>query len=151
MAWPIHPTFDPVTDAYTGDGTVTKVLFVQLIQGHDARYDLGFLELLFTIVLTACFAATWHKKAPLGSYMVATALSYAPVRFAMDYLRIPESEGGDTRYWGLTPAQYCCVALFVFGVAMIVYLRNLKKRGIDPTLLVKAPPAEPPVIAQAPA
>jgi phosphatidylglycerol:prolipoprotein diacylglycerol transferase len=151
VAWPLHPTFDPVTDVYTGDGSVTKFLFVQLVHGQYARYDLGFLELLFTIVLTACFAATWHRRVPLGSYLIATALSYAPIRFAMDYLRIPESEGGDTRYAGLTPAQYCCVALFLYGLWMIVYVRRLKKRGVDPTLAVRAPPVEPHLSAQAPA
>jgi phosphatidylglycerol:prolipoprotein diacylglycerol transferase len=141
VAYPMHQ----------GEGSVTHVWFIELITGHDPRFDLGLLELMFTIVLTACFALTWHKRAPLGSYLVATALSYAPVRFAMDYLRIPESEGGDTRYWGLTPAQYCCVALFVFGIAMIFYLRKLKAKGVDPTLTVRAPPAETPVVAQAPA
>ncbi|MGH7297219.1 MAG: prolipoprotein diacylglyceryl transferase family protein, partial [Polyangiaceae bacterium] len=141
VAYPMHQ----------GEGTVTHVWFVELIHGHDPRFDLGLLELMFTIVLTACFALTWHKRVALGSYMVATALSYAPVRFAMDYLRIPENEGGDTRYLGLTPAQYGCVALFLFGVAMIFYLRRLKASGVDPTLAVRAPPAEPQVPAQAPA
>ena len=118
------------------------------IHGHEPRFDLGLLEFFFTVILTACFALTWRKKVPLGSYMIATALAYAPVRFAMDYLRIPASEGGDTRYLGLTPAQYCCVALFVFGIAMIFYVRRLKASGVDPTLAVRAPPPEPEATAR---
>jgi phosphatidylglycerol:prolipoprotein diacylglycerol transferase len=114
-----------------GDGAVTHIGFIQLIYGHDPRFDLGFLELLFTIVLAACFALTWRRKLPVGTYVIAAALAYAPVRFAMDFLRIPESEGGDTRYWGLTPAQYGCIGLFLYGLAMIGYVRNLRARGVD--------------------
>jgi phosphatidylglycerol:prolipoprotein diacylglycerol transferase len=114
-----------------------------LLVGHDPRWDLGMLELLFTIIVAACFIITWRRRLPTGSYVVAASLSYAPVRFAMDFLRIPQSEGGDTRYASLTPAQYACVALFLYGVAMIVYMRYLKARGIDPADQVRvAPPVE---------
>jgi phosphatidylglycerol---prolipoprotein diacylglyceryl transferase len=128
---------------HAGDGTVTKIGFIELIQGHDPRFDMGLLELFFTIILAACFALTWRRRLPIGSYIVASALSYAPVRFAMDFLRIPESEGGDTRYLGLTPAQYGCMGLFVFAVALIFYVRSLRKRGVDPTLAVLAVPQVP--------
>lgn len=113
------------------DGPVTRLWFIEFIHGHDPRFDLGFLELLFTIFLVICFALTWRRRVPIGSYIVVTALAYSPVRFAMDFLRLPESEGGDTRYAGLTPAQYGCIALFLFGLAMIAYLRNLGARGLD--------------------
>ena len=94
------------------------------------------------MLLTACFALTWRRRLPLGSYVVATALAYPPVRFAMDFLRIPQSEGGDTRYLGLTPAQYGCIALFLFGFAMIFYMRRLKKDGVDLIQYVRAPAPE---------
>jgi phosphatidylglycerol:prolipoprotein diacylglycerol transferase len=71
-----------------------------------------------------------------------SALAYAPVRFAMDFLRIPESDGGDTRYAGLTPAQYGCVALFLYGIAMIFVVRRLQARGVDVAAAVMAPPPE---------
>lgn len=115
---------------------------IELIHGHHLRFDLGLLEMLFTVLLTASFALTWRRRLPLGSYVVATALAYSPVRFAMDYLRIPQSEGGDTRYLGLTPAQYGCVALFLFGIAMILYMRRLKKNGVDLVQSVRAPAPE---------
>jgi phosphatidylglycerol---prolipoprotein diacylglyceryl transferase len=113
VAYPLRP----------GDGAVTKIGFVELIQGHDPRFDLGFLELLFTIVVAVCFALTWRRRLPIGTYVVASALAYAPVRFAMDFLRIPANDGGDTRYASLTPAQWSCIALFLYGVAMIPYIR----------------------------
>jgi phosphatidylglycerol:prolipoprotein diacylglycerol transferase len=126
------------------DMATTKIGFIELIHGHDLRFDLGLLELLFTIVLAACFAMTWRRKLPVGTYVIASALAYAPVRFAMDFLRIPESEGGDTRYGGLTPAQYGCLALFLYGIAMIFVVRRLGARGVDLAAAVRAPPEEKP-------
>jgi phosphatidylglycerol---prolipoprotein diacylglyceryl transferase len=149
VAWPTHLSFDPTTGAYQGDGTVTKIWFIQFIHGHEPRFDLGLLEFFFTVILTTCFALTWRKRLPLGSYMIVTALAYPPVRFAMDYLRIPGSEGGDTRYLGLTPAQYGCIGLFLFGIGMIFYVRRLRASGIDLTESVKAPPPEPETSARA--
>ena len=143
-----YPRFDANGDP---TATVTKVWFVELIHGHDPRFDLGLLELIFTVLLTASFAVTWRRKLPLGSYLVVMALSYAPVRFAMDFLRVPASENGDTRYAGLTPAQYGCIALFFFGLALIAYLRSLHRRGIDPREAVRAPPEPPVATADAPA
>jgi len=137
-----YPTHD-------GDGVVTKLGFIELIQGHAPRFDLGLLEFFFTVILTVCFALTWHKRPRIGSYVVATALSYAPVRFAMDFLRNPASENGDTRYAGLTPAQYGCIGLFLFGIWMIFYVRSLRARHIDLTASVRAPPPEPETAAPA--
>jgi phosphatidylglycerol:prolipoprotein diacylglycerol transferase len=133
VAWPTHD----------GDGYVTKIGFIELIHGHAPRFDMGLLELFFTIILCTCFAITWHKRPRIGSYVIATALSYAPVRFAMDFLRNPATENGDTRYAGLTPAQYGCIALFLFGVFMIFYVRSLRARHLDLAASVRAPPAEP--------
>ncbi len=48
------------------------------------------MELLFTaVVLVSCFALTWGRKVPVGTYLIVTALSYSPVRFAMDFLARP--------------------------------------------------------------
>jgi phosphatidylglycerol:prolipoprotein diacylglycerol transferase len=131
-----HPLFP-------GDGTVTHLGFIEFIHGHDPRFDLGFLELLFTIVLAACCALTWTRKLPIGTYVIVVSLAYAPVRFAMDFLRIPQAEGGDKRYGGLTPAQYGCIGLFVFGLAMIAYVRQLRLRGVDTERDVREPPPKP--------
>ncbi|MGH7438774.1 MAG: prolipoprotein diacylglyceryl transferase [Polyangiaceae bacterium] len=121
VAYPLRP----------GDGSVTKLGFIELVEGHAPRFDLGLLEFFFTAVLITCFALTWRRKVPVGTYLVVTALSYPPVRFAMDYLRVPDSQGGDPRYGNLTPAQWCCFALFVFGLVMIARLRRYKAKGVD--------------------
>jgi phosphatidylglycerol---prolipoprotein diacylglyceryl transferase len=142
VAYPRHP----------GDGTVTKFGFIELIHGHDPRFDLGFLELLFTIIVAVCFALTWRRRLPIGTYVIASGLAYAPVRFAMDFLRIPANDGGDTRYGALTPAQWSCMALFLYSFLMIFYVRRLNTRGIDLSRsLREAAPSDPSDEAKAPA
>jgi phosphatidylglycerol:prolipoprotein diacylglycerol transferase len=134
VAYPLRP----------GDGTVTKVGFIELIHGHDPRFDLGLLELMFTVVVAVCFALTWRRRLPTGTYVVASALAYAPVRFVMDFLRVSQGEGGDPRYANLTPAQWACIALFVYGLSMFFYVRHLRARGLDPAASVRAPPLPEP-------
>ena len=126
----------------TRDEVTMHIGPIELTHGHHLRFDLGLLELMFTIVLTACFALTWRRRLPVGTYVIASALAYSPVRFAMDFLRIPERDGGDTRYAGLTPAQYGCMALFVYGIVMIFYVRKLQKSGKDLTEAVRAHEAD---------
>lgn len=128
----------------SGDGTVTRIGFIELIHGHDPRFDLGLLELLFTIIVAVCFALTWRRRLATGTYVVVSALAYAPVRFAMDFLRNTPSEGGDPRYGSLTPAQWACIGLFLYGLSMIAYIRHLRARGVDPANSVRAPPAADP-------
>ena len=139
VAYPLHQ----------GEGSITRIGFIELIHGHDPRYDLGLLELMFTLVIVVCFMLTWRRRLAIGTYVVASALAYAPVRFAMDFLRVPQSEGGDTRYAGLTPAQWACMALFAYGLAMIAYMRRLRTAGIDLSESVRELPAEhaPPTVA----
>jgi phosphatidylglycerol:prolipoprotein diacylglycerol transferase len=123
---------------------VTKVGFIEFVHGHDPKFDLGFLELLFTIMLASCFALTWRRRLPIGTYVIASGLAYAPVRFAMDFLRVPADDGGDTRYGDLTPAQWSCMVLFLYAVVMIFYVRRLQARGIDLSQSLRDPLADPP-------
>ena len=147
------------------DAAKTKLGFITLVHGSYPRFDMGLLELMFTVILAACFVATWRRRVPMGTYTVVASLAYAPVRFALDYLRVPESEGGDPRFdlldallravhvrasgapapsigLALTPAQWFCVLLFTFGVVMLVRVRKMVARGGDPAAAVRAPPAE---------
>jgi phosphatidylglycerol---prolipoprotein diacylglyceryl transferase len=84
------------------------------------RYDLGLLEMLFAVALSGVLLLLWRRRLPVGSYVALVSLAYAPVRFGLDFLRLPE---GDARYAGLTPAQWACLALFGFGLAMLYRLR----------------------------
>jgi len=140
------PNFNP---AFSGGAptaaeihTFGPIRFVEgrLIHGHFPRYDLGLLELMFTILLAGFIALTWRKRVPTGTYIVVTSLAYAPVRFAMDFLRIRGGDGADPRYAGLTPAQWECFALFALGLYMLRVVLKLRAQGIDPADLVKAKP-----------
>ncbi len=113
---------------------------LELRWGDAPRFDLGLLELLFTIVLAALVALTWRRKLPTGTYVIVTSLAYAPVRFAMDFLRIRDVDQADPRYGALTPAQWACVALFVFGLVMIKRVRDISASGSDPMDLVSLEP-----------
>ncbi|APS00294.1 prolipoprotein diacylglyceryl transferase [Pajaroellobacter abortibovis] len=101
---------------------------IEWMYGQYPRYDLGMLELMLTIVLAVLFALTWKRKVPMGSYVIVSALVYAPVRFLMDFLRIAEGEDADPRYLSLTFAQWSCVALFLYGMIAIPYFRQLRLR-----------------------
>ncbi len=108
--------------------------FIEFLHGDLPRYDLGLLEMLFTVCLASLLALTWRKKVPVGSYIVATTCAYAPVRFGMDNLRITVADSlvnADPRYGGLTPAQWGCIALFAFGLVMLGLVLRNKARGIQ--------------------
>jgi phosphatidylglycerol:prolipoprotein diacylglycerol transferase len=134
-----------------GRGSVTKFGPIELIHGNAPQYDLGTLELLFTIILAGLIALTWHKRLTCGTYIVVTSLAYAPVRFAMDFLRVRDVDQADPRYGGLTPAQWECVALFAFGFFMLALVMRIRASGKDPTEAVLAPEEPSPPVPDAPA
>ncbi len=119
--------------------SLQKATGIELVNGTYPQFDLGLLEMMFTVVLAAFLALTWSRKLPTGTYVAVCALAYAPVRFAMDFLRVRDLEQADPRYGALTPAQWLCVALFVLGLVMVRKVRALQSSGIDPLDLVAAP------------
>ena len=131
---------------------------IELRWGNAPQYDLGLMELLFTIVIATLFALTWRKRLTTGTYIVLTAFTYGPVRLVMDFIRIKDGDSADLRYGNLTFAQYCCLALVLYGVAMVFMVRKFQREGSDPVnrllapkseLLGEAPepPPPPPVVA----
>ena len=79
-----------------------------------ARFDLGLLEFLYVSVVAAVFAALGRKPRPTGFYIGLFFALYAPVRFAMDTLRVEEA-----RYAGWTPGQYVAVLAAVIGLGIL--------------------------------
>jgi len=115
---------------------------IELRYGNTPHFDLGLLEMMFTVVIAALFALTWRRKLPTGSYIAAVALAYAPVRLAMDFLRVRDVENADPRYGPFTPAQWACIGLFVFGLVMVRRVVALRRAGEDPLdRLVRTPKA----------
>lgn len=113
----------PLSVAY-GPGPVVAYFLFELRYGNTPRYDLGLLEMLFALLIGCAFALTWKKRLPVGTYAAVLPLIYAPVRFAMDYLRLEDAEGGDLRYGTLTPAQWACLALFALGLVLLTRLQR---------------------------
>jgi len=106
-----------------GPGPTTSYGLFAVHHGDAPRYDLGLLEVFFTIAMAAAFAVMWRKKRPVGSYLVALCLAYPPVRFVLDFWRLGRDDGGDERYLRLTPAQWACFAFFLAGVWLSTRLR----------------------------
>jgi phosphatidylglycerol---prolipoprotein diacylglyceryl transferase len=131
-----HPGARASRDAWLavayGPGPFDRFGFIELRHGVEPRYDLGLLEMMFTVLLAAAFASTWRRGRASGWYVVATSVLYAPVRFALDFLRVEDAEGGDLRYGSLTPAQWACLGLLLFGIALGVHLYR-KRVGPRPS------------------
>lgn len=115
--------------AYDHPGVPTKFFLAQVYKDGVARHNLGLEEALLTIVLAAWFfVAERAKPRPTGWFVAWLALLYAPVRFLLDGLRI-----GDTRYFGLTPAQYGSIVLFLVGAALLMWVSRPKQPLGAPT------------------
>lgn len=117
------------------------------------RFDLGLYEMLLTIPLALAFLWLRKKPRPWGFYVGAITIAYAPVRFALDFLRVAEpiaENGGlvaavDPRYAGLTPAQWACFGLLSVGVYF--FARTLNAAGSPAAF---APPPLPAALGGSP-
>lgn len=79
------------------------------------RYDLGLLLSLLDFAIFGLFVWMGRRQRPPGAYVAVFTLIYAPIRFLLDSLRV-----SDLRYFGLTPAQYGCLALLAVGVWIVL-------------------------------
>jgi phosphatidylglycerol:prolipoprotein diacylglycerol transferase len=115
------------------------------------RFDLGLLEMLLTIPLMLAFLWLAKKPRPWGFFSAIACISYAPLRFALDFLREHDAVPGDVhgaidpRYFFLTPAQWECFAMLGLGLALWLRMRSKLERGEGfeaaqvPTSLLAAP------------
>ncbi len=133
--------------AHDHPGLRSDVWFAVQYPG-GGRFDLGLYEMLLTIPLALAFLYLRRKPRPWGFYVGAMAIAYAPVRFALDFLRVGESiqesnglvAAVDPRYVGLTPAQWACFGLLAMGVYFFV--RTLHAAGTPGSFAAPLPPAE---------
>jgi phosphatidylglycerol---prolipoprotein diacylglyceryl transferase len=117
--------------AHDHPGKLASPSLLTVAYPGGARYDLGVLEMFFAIALSLVVVLMWRRRWPVGTYVALTCLTYAPVRFFLDFLRITEGAEADRRYAGLTPAQWACVALFGFGVYLLARLFNRRAKGVS--------------------
>ena len=127
--------------AHDHPGLASDMWFAVQYPG-GGRFDLGLYEMVLTIPLAVAFLWLRRKPRPWGFYCGAITIAYAPVRFALDFLRVQEATGlnaaVDPRYAGLTPAQWACFGLLATGV--FFFVRTLHRAG-DPRAF--APPTPP--------
>ena len=105
------------------------------------RHDLGLYEVIWSAVMIPTVLWLDRKPRPWGFFMAFVPIAYAPIRFALDFLREDAEHGGDVRYLDLTPGHYYAVLMLLAGVAVAVRVA----RGATPTIMLDggAPPPPP--------
>jgi phosphatidylglycerol:prolipoprotein diacylglycerol transferase len=101
--------------------------FLAIAYPDGPRHDLGFYELLYTVLILFPATLILHRlRVRPGMISVAVVLLYAPVRFVFDFLRIDDQRDADARYLGFTPAQHACIVVFLVACWL---LARLLRRG----------------------
>lgn len=85
------------------------------------RFDLGLYEMWFAVIVAIVVLIVVRKPRPPGFFLGLTMLIYAPVRFALDFLRAQSADmsGADPRYLHLTPAQWACSGMVLLGFYLL--------------------------------
>ena len=87
-----------------------------------ACHDLGLYEAMWSGAMAVWFAFKDKVPRHSGYFVGWMCVSYGPVRYVLDMYRHIEM---DTRYFGLTPAQYFSVGVTVLGIWILWSRRNL--------------------------
>jgi phosphatidylglycerol---prolipoprotein diacylglyceryl transferase len=107
--------------------------FLAVNYPEGPRHDLGFDEALWAAGMTLMFALLRRKRRPLGLYVSLLTLCYAPVRFGLDFLRVRDGLEADPRYYGLTPAQWCCIVVLFASLGVLRWtIVNARKEPPQP-------------------
>lgn len=103
-----------VGQVYESAGRAAELPSASVLAGMGF-HDLGWYEFLYLalVVVPLMLVMARIPRKP-GFHLAAFSLLYAPVRFALDFLRV-----SDARYAGLTPAQYACMALLAMALLTV--------------------------------
>ncbi len=93
---------------------------------EGARLDHGLLLSLNGLVLFLVFLWMRKRSVGLGMYTAVFLLWYGVVRFGLDFFRATDGVIVDTRYLGLTPAQYFAIVMVLLGV-LVWKRKNCRK------------------------
>jgi phosphatidylglycerol:prolipoprotein diacylglycerol transferase len=107
--------------------------------GGLPRHDLGLYEVFWSAAMMALVLWLGRKPRPTGFFMALVPGLYAVVRFGLDFLREGPAEGGDVRYFGLTPGHYSSVLMLLAAIAVGVRVA----RGPEIALWLDGAPPEP--------
>lgn len=81
------------------------------------RHNLGFYEFLLALIILFPITLLFHHgRIKSTIYISVIPLIYGSVRFWVDFLRATDLPVSDLRYFGLTAAQFGCLALVGFGL-----------------------------------
>ena len=107
--------------------------FLSVAFPDGRRHDLGLDEFILCFILTAWFLVLMRKRRPAGAYVALVSLIYGPVRFYLDFLRAEDIPVPDSRYFGLTHAQYCSIAVIFTGLWLLWNLvrKPAESRNVD--------------------
>lgn len=86
-----------------------------------ACHDIGLYEAIWSGAMFLLFLFLDRKPRFQGFYIGLLCAVYGPFRLFLDSMRHPDI---DTRYFGLTPAQYGSVVIGLIGVYLLVRFRN---------------------------
>lgn len=132
-----HP--GKVTDSFFGikfpksdwpQWSTPEALALYPTESYIPRFDLGFMEMLFAIVISAVFFFVSRSKLTLrpGWYAANLVFWYAPYRLFLDSLRATDISGADPRNAiGLTPAQVTVIFMAIGGILIWIYGGKLLK------------------------
>ncbi len=104
-------------------GTLTSFPLAVRFPG-GARHDLGLYDALLLGAITAILFGLSRRDRLTGRLLPLLALLYSIGRFFLDFLRATDVAYADARYAGLTPAQFVCMGLFVYGVTALLRRRQ---------------------------
>lgn len=89
--------------------------FIAIQSPDGPRLEMAMLEILGLIPLGILFFLKRKKQLPEGWYTAVLFIYYGALRFVLDFFRATDIAGADTRYLGLTPAQYFAIVLIAVG------------------------------------
>ena len=120
-------------------------LWLAVAYPGGGRFDLGLYEMVLTIPLAVTFLFLRRRPRPWGFYLASMCMAYAPVRFALDFLRIRESittrgvpTPSDPRYGALTPGQWASLVLLFAGA--FIFVRIMPTAGTPESTRVPGTP-----------
>lgn len=103
-------------------GTLSSFVLAVNYPG-GSRLDMGLLESITGFLIFGVFAVLFPRliKKYWGLAAALSWLSYAVIRFGLDFLRATDMVGSDARYLGLTPAQWGMAVIICTLTTWLIY------------------------------
>lgn len=118
--------------AHDHPGTPTDFFLAMDYPGAAGpRHDLGLYDALALFSMHAVLRVLASRGKMQGLLLPLLAIMYGITRFCFDFLRATDLPYVDARYLGLTPAQYVCMGLVIYGVSEIVRARRSARMAAE--------------------